>query len=385
MLDLSIVMPCLNEAETLGTCITKAKIGIEKLGIAAEIIVADNGSTDGSREIAESMGARVVKVPGKGYGNALRGGIEAAQGRWIIMGDADDSYDFSDLAPFAEKLSQGYDLVMGCRLPKGGGTIMPGAMPLKHRWLGNPVLSFLGRFFFKGAVTDFHCGLRGFTKEAYQQLGLRTTGMEFASEMVVKCSLRAMKIAEVPITLYKDGRSRPSHLRSWRDGWRHLRFMLLYCPTWLFVVPGLTLLLGGTILGIRLWQGPLHVGIVIFDTNTLLVCSMSVVAGLQIFFFGVFTRAFAISEGVLPKTLSPLDNLYQLFTLEKGVLLGLVILLAGLAKLVMATLYWKEAHFGVISYPDSLRMVIPAVTLMMIGVQIFFSSFFLSILDLPRK
>ena len=240
-LALSILMPCLNEAETLAVCVRKAKASLTQSGLRGEVIVADNGSSDGSVQIAEELGARVVHVPEKGYGNALRAGIEAAQGKWIIMGDADDSYDFSDLDRFVEKLQQGYHLVMGCRLPSGGGTIMVGAMPWKHRWLGNPVLSWVGRLFFKCPVHDFHCGLRGFSREAYEQMDLRTTGMEFASEMVIKATVKSLRITEVPITLFKDGRSRPPHLRSWRDGWRHLRFMLLFSPTWLFLVPGVLL------------------------------------------------------------------------------------------------------------------------------------------------
>jgi len=385
MRDLSIILPCLNEAETLGNCILKAQKSIEALKLDGEIIVADNGSTDGSLEIAKNLGALVVHVKEKGYGNALRGGIEAATGKWILMADADDSYDFGQITPFVKKLQDGYDLVMGCRLPKGGGKIMKGAMPWKHRWIGNPLLSGIGRLFFESRATDFHCGMRAFTREAYQQITPRTTGMEFASEMVIKATLQGLRIAEVPITLYKDGRSRPPHLRSWRDGWRHLRFMLLYSPTWLFLLPGVLLLLIGTAFGARLQMGSWKVGPFGFDTNTMLVCSMCQVVGLQIFFFGIFTRVFAISEGLLPKTASPLDRIYKWFTLERGVLLGLVIFLVGLAKLIMAVLYWKGSNFGVIPYSESLRMVIPAVTFMMIGVQIIFSSFFLSILDLPRK
>ena len=385
MRDLSIIMPCLNEAETLGDCILKAHRSIAALKLDGEIIVADNGSTDGSREIAQHLGARVVHVKEKGYGNALRGGIEAATGKWIVMADADDSYDLGYISPFIEKLQEGYDLVMGCRLPKGGGKIMEGAMPWKHRWIGNPVLSGIGRLFFESRSTDFHCGMRAFTREAYQRITPRTTGMEFASEMVIKATLQGLRIGEVPITLYKDGRSRPPHLRSWRDGWRHLRFMLLYSPTWLFLVPGVLLLMVGVAFSARLQMGPWKVGPFGFDTNTMLVCSMLQVVGLQIFFFGIFTRVFAISEGLLPKTASPLDHLYKWFSLERGVLLGLLIFLVGLAKLIMAVLYWKTAHFGAISYPESLRQVIPAVTLIMIGVQVIFSSFFLSILNLPRK
>jgi glycosyltransferase involved in cell wall biosynthesis len=384
MVDLSIVMPCLNEAETIENCILKAKQSLERLKLNAEIVVADNGSTDGSIDIAERLGVRVVHVAEKGYGNALRGGIEAAEGTWIIMADADDSYDFSHIDPFVEKLQEGYDLVMGCRLPKGGGKIKEGAMPWKHRWIGNPTLSFLGRLFFKSPVTDFHCGLRAFTKAAYRNLNLRTTGMEFASEMVVKASLNSMRVGEVPITLYKDGRLRPPHLRSWRDGWRHLRFLLLFCPTWLFLVPGLTLLLAGAVIGTRLCWGPIIIGTIGFDTNTLLVCSMGVVVGLQVTLFGVFTRTFAIAEGLLPQT--PFwERLSKRFTLEKGLILGLLILLNGLVYLIKAVLSWKTAKYGAISYPESLRYVIPAVTLTTVGIQIIFSSFFLSILDLPRK
>lgn len=385
MRDLSIILPCLNEAETIAICIEKAKGSIAKLDVDGEILVADNGSTDGSIEIATKLGARVLHVNEKGYGNALRSGIEAAEGKWIIMGDADDSYDFAYLAPFIEKLKDSYDLVMGCRLPKGGGKIMAGAMPWKHRWIGNPALSGIGRLFFESAVTDFHCGMRAFTREAYQQMGLRTTGMEFASEMVIKATLQGMRIAEVPITLHKDGRSRPPHLRSWRDGWRHLRFMLLYSPTWLFLVPGVLLLSLGVAFGARLQLGPWKVGPFGFDTNTMLVCSMLQVVGLQVFFFGVFARIFAVSEGLLPDNAGPLSRFFKYFNLERGLVFGLAIFLVGVIKLVQAGLYWKAAHFGAISYPDSLRQVIPAITFITMGVQVIFSSFFLSILDIPRK
>jgi glycosyltransferase involved in cell wall biosynthesis len=385
MRELSIVMPCLNEAETIASCIEKAKESIARLQVDGEILVADNGSTDGSIEIATELGARVLQIKEKGYGNALRGGIEAAEGRWIIMGDADDSYDFSHIAPFIEKLREGFDLVMGCRLPKGGGQIMKGAMPWKHRWIGNPALSGIGRLFFEASVTDFHCGMRAFTKEAYQQMGLRTTGMEFASEMVIKATLLGMRVAEVPITLYKDGRSRPPHLRSWLDGWRHLRFMLLYSPTWLFLVPGVFLLLVGAAFSTRLQMGPWIVGPFGFDTNTMLVCSMLQVVGLQIFFFGMFARMFAVSEGLQPDIPGPLSKLFTFFNLERGLILGFAIFIMGMIKLVQATLSWKAAHFGVISHSESLHQVIPAVTSIMMGVQVIFSSFFLSILGLPRK
>lgn len=384
MAEVSIVMPCLNEAETIGTCISKGKKSFEVLGIDGEILVADNGSTDGSREIAQKLGARVVRVAEKGYGNALRGGIEAAAGKWIIMADADDSYDLSDIAPFIEKLKEGYELVMGCRLPRGGGKISQGAMPWKHRWIGNPALSGLGQLFFKSPVIDFHCGMRAFTRDAYLKMGLRTTGMEFASEMVIKATLDGMRIAEVPITLHQDGRSRPPHLRSWRDGWRHLRFMLLYSPTWLFLVPGMVLLLVGMSVGLRLQWDSWKIGPFGFDTNTLLVCSMAQVVGLQIFFFGIFARVFAVSEGLLPED-SALDQVFKFFSLERGIILGIILFVLGSIRLTHAVLFWKSAQFGALSYPDSMRQVIPAVTWIMMGVQVVFSSFFLSILEIPRR
>lgn len=384
MYDTTIVMPCLNEAETIGRCISKAKRSIERLNLRGEILVADNGSTDGSIEIAEKLGARVVRVPAKGYGSALMGGIEAAKGKWIVMADADDSYDLSNIDPFIEKLREGYELVMGCRLPRGGGKIMKGAMPWKHRWIGNPILSLVGRLFFKSPVTDFHCGLRAFTKEAYQKAGLRTTGMEFASEMVIKATLKGMNIAEVPITLYQDGRSRPPHLRSWRDGWRHLRFMLLYCPTWLFLAPGLVLLMLGALVGFRLWLGPIIINGVGFDTNTLLVSSMGVVVGLQITFFGIIARVFAVTEELLPST-EFWDKVTRVFTLEKGLLIGLLVLTSGIVFLIKGVLFWKAAGFGVIPYSEGLRKVIPSVTLTTAGVQVIFSSFFLSMLSLTRR
>jgi len=383
-LTITILMPCLNEAETLGRCIQKAQASLQRLNIQGEVFIADNGSTDGSVEIAERLGARVVKVAEKGYGNALRAGIEAARGTWIVMGDADDSYDFANIEAFVTKLAQGFDLVIGCRMPSGGGKIMAGAMPWKHRWLGNPVLSCIGRVFFRCPVRDFHCGLRAFHKQAYLEMDLRTTGMEFASEMVIKATLKSLRIGEVPITLYKDGRSRPPHLRSWRDGWRHLRFMLLFSPTWLFLVPGALLMLIGVGFGARLVTGPMKVGVFGFDTNTLLVCSMAAILGLQVCLFGFFTRLFATTEGLLPQ--QPVaQRLSSFLTLERGLVLGMLLLVFGVLQLVGAFLYWQAASFGSISYPESLRKVIPAVTLITLGVQVVFSSFFLSILSLPRK
>ena len=382
-LDLTILMPCLNEAETIATCVRKGLKSLETLNLSGEVLIADNGSTDGSIEIAEKLGARVVRVAKKGYGNALRGGIEAARGRWIIMGDSDDSYDFSALAPFVAKLREGYELVMGCRLPKGGGTIAPGAMPWKHRWIGNPALSFIGRLFFNCPVTDFHCGLRGFTRDAFEKMQLKTTGMEFASEMVIKSTIRNLKICEVPITLHKDGRSRPPHLRSWRDGWRHLRFMLLFSPRWLFLWPGIAMLLAGAGLFVPLCFGPITVGRVHFDTNTLLMTAMMILVGFQLLFFGVFMRLYAVVGGWLPENKS-LSRLLGLFSLERGLVTGMIVMLAGLGFLAAAILQWKAAKFGDLSYPQSLHLVIPSVTCLMLSVQIIFSSFFLSILDLKH-
>jgi len=299
-LELSVIMPCLNEAETLETCIKKAQETIKRYGILGEIIIVDNGSIDCSQDIARMCGARVVQVGTKGYGAALLGGINAARGRFIIMGDADDSYDFSNIIGFVEKLREGYDLVMGCRLPSGGGMIMPGAMPWKHRWIGNPALSTIGRLFFKSPVSDFHCGLRAFRKDAIEKLELRTTGMEFASEMVIKATIMGLCITQIPITLYKDGRSIPPHLRSWRDGWRHLRFMLMYSPRWLFLIPGSMLFTISLSFFILLELGPIRIGSIVFDTNTLLVFAMTILFGFQLIAFSIYTKAFAITEGLLP-------------------------------------------------------------------------------------
>ncbi len=381
--ELTILMPCLNEAETLASCIKKAQTGIARAGVRGEVLVADNGSTDGSPQIAETLGARVVHVKEKGYGSALRGGIQAAQGQWIIMGDADDSYDFSQAQDFVRKFRDGYELVMGCRLPGGGGTIMPGAMPWKNRWLGNPVLSFIGRLFFRCPARDFHCGLRGFTKEGYRKMELKTTGMEFASEMVIKATLKSLRIAEVPITLHKDGRSRPPHLKPWRDGWRHLRFMLLFSPRWLFIWPGLALLCVGLALAVPLTIGPFKIGHVQFDTNTLLVAGMMIVVGFQILFFGLFTKLYCIARGLLPDN-PQLRRWLTLFSLERGIVAGILIAAGGLGFLAAAILKWRAANFGIISYPDSLRLVIPAVTCLTLGIQTLFSSFFLSILELKH-
>jgi glycosyltransferase involved in cell wall biosynthesis len=380
--ELTIVMPCLNEAETLARCIEKAKLGIQKSGVRGEIVIADNGSTDGSQAIAEKSGARLVPVKEKGYGSALIGGVRAASGEWIIMGDADDSYDFSDLNGFVKKFREGFELVMGCRLPVGGGTISPGAMPWKNRWIGNPILSFIGRLFFKCPAHDFHAGLRGFTKTAFEKMDLQTTGMEFASEMVIKSTLKGLKISEVPITLHKDGRSRPPHLKPWRDGWRHLRFMLLFSPRWLFLVPGLLLSALGFIFAAALSFGNFRLGHVEFNVGTLVVACMTVIVGFQLVAFAFFTKVFAIAEGLLPDD-PKLTRVFKIFTLEKGLVFGLLVLLGGIFLLAQSVWIWRQANYGILpSTEENLRRLIPAVTLVVLGVQIIFSSFFMSTLGL---
>jgi glycosyltransferase involved in cell wall biosynthesis len=377
-------MPCLNEAETLARCIEKAKIGIQKSGARGEIIVADNGSNDGSQAIAEKSGARVVHVKEKGYGCALRGGIQAAAGKWILMGDADDSYDFSEADRFVKKFQEGFELVIGCRLPAGGGTILPGAMPWKNRWIGNPILSFTGRFFFKSPARDFHCGLRGFTKAAFEKMDLQTTGMEFASEMVIKATLKQLKIAEVPVTLRKDGRSRPPHLKPWRDGWRHLRFMLLFSPRWLFLAPGLLLSILGFVAAAALSVTTFHFGGIVFDVGTLVVACMAVIIGFQLVAFAFFTKVFAIAEGLLPDD-PQFSRAFKFFTLEKGILAGLLILLAGIGLLAHALWVWRLANYGSLDYAQNLRRLIPAATLIVLGIQSVFSSFFMSALGLKTR
>ena len=381
MLELSIVMPCLDEAETLATCIEKAQRSLLEADVAGEIIIADNGSTDGSQAIASSLGARVANVEAKGYGNALMGGIMAARGKYIIMGDADDSYDFSNLRPFIDKLREGYDLVMGNRF-KGG--IKPGAMPPLHRYLGNPVLTAIGRILFHSPCGDFHCGLRGFSKSAVMTLDLRTTGMEFASEMVVKATLKKMRIAEVPTTLSPDGRTRAPHLRSWRDGWRHLRFLLLYSPRWLFLFPGILLMAAGLATGIWLLPGPRVLGSITFDVHTLLYSAMAVLVGFQAITFAVFTKVFAISEGLLPDD-PRLNRAFRYINLEAGLVVGVVLVLVGAAGSVLALESWGERSFGPLSPSRTLRTVIPAVTCLTLGCQVIFASFFLSVLGLKRR
>jgi glycosyltransferase involved in cell wall biosynthesis len=378
--EVSIVMPCLDEAETLATCIEKARQAIEKDGLAAEIIVADNGSTDGSQAIATRLGARVVQVSKKGYGSALIGGIDAAHGELVVMGDADDSYDFTAIAPLIEKLRDGFDLVVGNRFTGG---IAAGAMPWSHRWVGNPVLTFISRVFFHTPIGDAHCGLRAFRKEAYERMRLRATGMEFASEMVIKASLKGMRIAEVPVRLAPDGRSRPPHLRTWRDGWRHLRFMLLFSPRWLFLYPGLTMFGAGAILSGVLLAGPLQLGGVRLDIHTLLVAAFVALVGYQLVLFAVFTKIFAIRAGFHPPH-PALETVFRYITLEVGLAAGALMVLVGFVALVLAVASWGAVGFGNLQPSLTMREVIPAVVLLALGTQTVFASFFISILSIDR-
>jgi glycosyltransferase involved in cell wall biosynthesis len=328
IVEVSVVMPCLNEADTIAECVRRATDTLEANDIRGEVIVADNGSSDKSAEIATQLGARVVPVTERGYGNALMGGIDAAIGRYIIMGDADQSYDFGEIPKFVEKLRSGYDLVQGCRLPSGGGTIMPGAMPMTHRWLGNPIFSFLGRQWFQAPVHDIYCGMRGFSIDLYRRLDQRCIGMEFATEMIIKASLRGESIAEVPITLHPDGRtSHPPHLRTLRDGWRTLRFFLLFTPRWLFFLPGLILIALG-LLGYAIAMPGFHIGGVTFDVHTLLFASVAILAGQQALSFGLLSKSFAISEGLIPLD-ERTASLFRVATLERGLGLGTGLILLG--------------------------------------------------------
>lgn len=379
--ELSVVMPCLNESETLALCINKAKTFFKDSGVNGEVVIADNGSTDGSIEIAESLGARVVNIAEKGYGNALKGGIIAAKGKYVIMGDSDDSYDFLNLMPFVEKLREGYDLVMGNRF-KGG--IKKGAMPFLHRYLGNPVLSFIGRLFFNIKIGDFHCGLRGFTKEAFLNLKLRTTGMELASEIVVNASLLKMKITEVPTILSPDGRKRKPHLRTWNDGWRHLRFLLVYSPRWLFLYPGMLLILIGFFISAYLVFNQINVNNTHFDVNTLLYSSTIFFIGFQFISFFVFAKVYAVTNELLPYSKN-FDKAFTFFNLERGLFVGSVILLIGIILSFYAISNWSNSGFGTLNPSESLRIVIPASFSIIMGLQTILNSFLLSIMGLKKK
>lgn len=383
-MKLSIVMPCLNEADTLEVCIRKAFRGIEDSGVVGEVLVADNGSTDGSIEIGEKLGARVVRVPEKGYGSALMGGIAAARGEFVIMGDADDSYDFLEVPKFVEKLQAGSDLVQGCRLPAGGGTVKPGAMPFLHRWWGNPMFSFLVKLWFGAPIHDVYCGLRGFRKDFQQSLEQRCTGMEFATEMIIKSSLRGAKIAEVPITLHPDGRkAHAPHLKTFRDGWRTLRFFLMCSPKWLFLLPGFLLVLFG-ILATALALPGITIGPATFDAHTLLFGSLGFILGYQAIVFSVMTKAFAVGEGIMPKD-ERLLRFFRLATLERGLIFGAVGIILGLAMLGYAVLYWSEVGFGVLNYSKTMKWVIPGATLTALGFQTVLFSFFISMMGINRK
>ena len=382
--EVSIVMPCLNEAETLASCIHKARQALAENGIGGEVIVADNGSTDGSRQIATELGARVVSVQEKGYGSALMGGIAAAEGQFIIMGDADDSYDFGEMPRLLAKLREGNDLVQGCRLPAGGGTVLPGAMPFLHRWLGNPMFSALARWWFGSPVADVYCGLRGFTRRLYDGLDLRCTGMEFATEMIVKASLYRVRMAEVPVTLHRDGRTAHApHLKTFRDGWRTLRFFLIYSPRWLFLTPGLLLILLGLV-GYALALPGVQVLGATLDAHTLLFASVAILCGYQAVVFAVFTKRFAISERLMPAD-PRFERALSRWRLERGLGVGAVGLLAGLTLLGGAVYQWQSVHFGNLDYAYTMRWVIPGATLTALGFQTILSSFFISILGTRRK
>jgi hypothetical protein len=374
--ELSIVLPCLNEAATVGTCVNKARAYLAQSRISGEVIVADNGSTDGSREIARKCGARVVEVAEKGYGAALRGGIEAAQGRYVIMGDADDSYDFSALDNFVNKLREGHELVIGNRF-KGG--ISPGAMPVLHRYLGNPVLSFLGRLFFRVDIRDFHCGLRGFHKERMQGVGLIASGMEFASEMVVRAALAGLRITEVPTTLSPDGRNRPPHLRTWRDGWRHLRFLLTFSPRWLFLYPGMALLALGVILQASLFHGGVKLGSVGLDIHTMLYAAAMSVVGVQMVWFAVLAKAYGRRIGILPPD-DRIEHALRTLTLERGIAIGSVLFAGGVVLSLSAVHEWAAAGYGPLDPRAVMRTTIPSVCMLLTGMEFVVASFFLGLL-----
>jgi glycosyltransferase involved in cell wall biosynthesis len=379
--DLSVVLPCLDEAETLATCITKAQRAMEELALDGEVIVADNGSADGSQEIARRLGARVIDVPVKGYGSALLSGIAAARSELVVMADADDSYDLSQIEPFVDALRGGAELVMGNRFLGG---IEPGAMPTLNRYVGNPILTRLGRLLFRSPSGDFHCGMRAFRRSSILSLGLRTAGMEFASEMVVRATLANLQIVEVPVTLSPDGRTRAPHLRPWRDGWRHLRFLFLYSPRWLFFYPGIALMVVGLALGIALLPGPLHIGSVGLDVNAFVYCAVAVIIGFQAVLFSVLARAFAVGAGLLPPSRNT-ERIFRIVTLEVGLAVGALLLLAGIGLSIYTVLFWSGRSFGALSTSSTIRLVVPAAMLMILGLETVLASFFLSILGINRR
>ncbi len=383
-IELSVVMPCLNEADTVSVCVEKAVRALREAGIVGEVIVADNGSTDGSQQLAEARGARVVPVAAKGYGNALMGGIAAARGCFVLMGDADDSYDFLEIPKFVAKLREGYDLVQGCRLPGGGGTVAPGAMPWSHRWIGNPMFSRMSRLWFRAPIHDIYCGMRGFTKAHYISLDQQCTGMEFATEMIIKSSLYGARIAEVPITLHPDGRkAHAPHLKTFRDGWRTLRFFLTYSPRWLFLIPGALLIVLG-VLGYALALPRSLIGSFDFDAHTLLYASLAILCGYQAVLFAIFTKTFAMNEGLMPPDPRVL-RFFQLVNLERGILLGLAALVVGVLLMLKVVWLWSATGFGSLDYAETMRWAIPGATLTALGFQTILSGFFVSILGMKRK
>ena len=383
-IETSVVIPCLNEEDTLGSCIEKAWQALREHNIGGEIIVVDNGSTDLSRTIAEDQGARVVMVKEPGYGSALMGGIAAAKGRFVIIGDADASYDFLEIPKIVKKLREGFDLVQGCRLPAGGGSIQPGAMPFLHRWIGNPLFSFLVRRWFNAPINDVYCGLRGFSKAMYQRLDQRCTGMEFATEMIIKASLHGEKIVEVPITLYPDGRrSHTPHLKTFRDGWRTFRYFLMCSPRWLFLVPSGVFIAFG-LLGYLVAMPGLSIGRSTFDAHTLLFASLAILCGYQCILFAIFAKTFAVTEGFLPPD-RHLERFFEVVNLEKGLVVAALALLAGGGLLLAAIRQWWLTGFGHLDYAYTMRFVVPGATLVALGFQTVFSSFFVSILGMRRK
>ncbi len=380
--ELTVVMPCLNEAETLETCIRKAHASAADVGVATEILVADNGSTDGSIEIAERNGARVVHVQDRGYGAALRGGIAAARGTYVIMADADDSYALDDLGPFVASLREGADLVMGNRFQGG---IEPGAMPFLHKYLGNPVLSFIGRTLFKTGIGDFHCGMRGFRRDAILRLGLQTDGMEFASEMVVRSALAGLDIREVPTTLKPDGRSRPPHLRTWRDGWRHLRFLFLFSPRWLFLVPGALLLLVGLLGMAALLPGPRTILGREFDIHALIYAHLAIVIGAQLVFLAAFVRVYLAQSGLLPGLYRRSMRIADVLTLERVLVIGLVVFALGVAGSITAVVRWGGLPIAADDISRMMRIVVPSVTAVALGLEACFAAFVLGVLRIPIR
>lgn len=376
--ELTILMPCLNEAQTLATCIGKARAFLSRSGVKGEVLIADNGSSDGSQEIARANGANVIDVQARGYGSALLAGIRAARGTYVIMGDSDDSYDFSALEPFVENLRNGSELVMGNRFL---GAIRPGAMPALHRYLGNPVLTAIGRMFFRSPCSDFHCGLRGFDRVAILGLDLQAPGMEFASEMVVKATVHKLRITEVPTTLSPDGRGRPPHLRSWRDGWRHLRFLLLFSPRWLFLYPGISMFMAGLLLMAWLLPQPRTISGITFDIHTLLYASVAMVVGFQSVLFWVFAKIYGMREGIVPP--DPwFRSIIGVATLEKGLLSGAALLLVGLMLGAFAVGTWDIGGFGVLRPSDTMQLVIPSGTAILLAFQIAYGAFFVSVLEI---